>query len=281
MDRGESPTELWHGPEGSKPPGLTHPRNLLNSKGDVDTAHLRQVLWSLNGVSCALVKDQEFWRNYWLVTADLLFFSRRKFNRERILEWAHSSSEFNGFPCWSDLSGSEEKTGLLPPRKHRLLEAITLLWFNSLLANTHGASVCTQALTPVPAWGRETPSSTPWVNTFHPVQSWSESLNKGKCTLPGIRFLNDNNPNPIKHPHCKLRMIQGQVSSLTAKASYMGRCGEGKKRLWGRRNRKHDEHDSVSPSLEILLFYHFISRWRTNISYGQEEAHQLTIKWFW
>lgn len=77
--------------------------------------------------------------------------------------------------------------------------------------HTHKASVCTQSLTPVPAWVRETPSSTPRVNTFHPVQqSRSESLNKSNCTLPGIRFFNYNNPNPIKHPHCKLRMIQGQ-----------------------------------------------------------------------
>lgn len=100
-----------------------------------------------------------------------------------ILEKAHSSSEFNGFPRWSDLSGCEEKTGFVPPRRHRLLQAITLLWFNSLLANTHTQSICVhRALTPVPAWLRKTSLSISWVNAFHPVQqSWSESLSKGNC----------------------------------------------------------------------------------------------------
>lgn len=66
--------------EGRKASVFTHPRNLLTAKGHFNTEHLREAVWSLNAASCAPVKDQEFWRNYWLVTADLLFFSRRKFN---------------------------------------------------------------------------------------------------------------------------------------------------------------------------------------------------------
>ena len=143
MTQSRGKKTLWSSTCGSAVPGicrLSWETSTQSSRG--------RFMWSLNDYPCAPVKDQEFWRNSTIDKSWLTCFSLAEGNSTGSIFWREHVAALNlmGFPA---LHAKADQTFLAMRRKQifflqgsgRLLQAITLLQFNSLLAEPHEATM--------------------------------------------------------------------------------------------------------------------------------------------